>query len=263
MVAVRTDGAEQIDGIVAQVASAARADALLEPAAAGAADLADPGLVQEPDLEATDLGMGGLDLGNQGREVFFKCLLRLGIGLRMDRPGLLPGETEPVQQVEHAVPAVAHPEAVLDDPAQVLGGPAADAIALGIGPAQHQGLEGRHLALVERGWAAAAWTIAQAVHALGVEADHPVPERLPVHPGLLGRLFAAHAVERIGQSQDPAGDPAIRLQPSQPSQFHARNIAPDRQRRTHPRLPLIARAKGNHVLRQTTSQVSQNIAGSV
>ena len=46
VVAVRADGAEQIDGLVAQVASATGADALLEPTPAGAAGLADPGLVE-------------------------------------------------------------------------------------------------------------------------------------------------------------------------------------------------------------------------
>jgi hypothetical protein len=175
---------------------------------------------------------------------FFKRLLRLGIGLRMDGPGLLPRETEPVQQIEHAVLAVAHPETLFDEPAEVLGRPAADAIALGVRPAQHEGLERCHLTLIEEGWAAAAWTIAQALDALGVEADHPVPEGLPVHPGLLGRLLAAHAVERVGQSQEPAGDPAIGLQPSQPPQSLARNIAPDWQRRTHPRLPFTMAVKG-------------------
>ena len=51
VIALGADGAEQIDGVVAQVAPATWADTALEPAAAGAAGLADPGLIQEPDLE--------------------------------------------------------------------------------------------------------------------------------------------------------------------------------------------------------------------
>ena len=168
-----------------------------------------------------------------------------------------------MQEIEHAVLAVAHAEALLDQPAEVLGGPAAEAVTLGIRAAQHYGLEGRHLAFAQERRSATPRAIAQASHALGVEPNHPVPERLPVHPGLPRRPLPAHAVERIGQSQEPAGHTAIRLQPSQPPQLLARNIAPNRQRRTHPRLPFIAMTKGNHVLRQTTSQVSQNIAGSV
>ena len=181
----------------------------------------------------------------------------------MERPGLLPGQTEPVQQVEHAILAVAHPKALLDKPAEVLGGPAAEAVTLGIGAAQHQSLEGRHLAFAQERRSAGPWAIAQALDALGVEADHPVPKRLAVHPGLLGCPVPAHAVERVGKRDQPAGHTAIRLQPSQPPQLLARNIAPDRQRRTHLRLPFTMTAKENHVLVQTTSRVSQNIAGPV
>ena len=56
MVALGADGAEQVDGLVAEVAPATRPDALLEPAPAGAAGLADAGLVEEPDLEVTASG---------------------------------------------------------------------------------------------------------------------------------------------------------------------------------------------------------------
>ncbi len=45
-IALRADRTEEIDGLMAQVAAAARADAFLVPAAAGAAGLADPGLTK-------------------------------------------------------------------------------------------------------------------------------------------------------------------------------------------------------------------------
>ena len=79
VVALGADRAEEVDGLVPQVAPAARADALLEPAAAGAAGLADPGLVQEPDLEVTGLGMGGRDLGDQRWELFLNACWALGL----------------------------------------------------------------------------------------------------------------------------------------------------------------------------------------
>jgi hypothetical protein len=78
VVALGADGAEQISGLVAQVAAAARADAFLVPAPAGAAGLANSGLVQEPDLEPLGLGMGGLDLGDQRRELFLNAAWALG-----------------------------------------------------------------------------------------------------------------------------------------------------------------------------------------
>ena len=50
VVALGADRAEEVDGLMAQVAAATPPDAL-EPAPAGAAGLADTGLVEEPDLE--------------------------------------------------------------------------------------------------------------------------------------------------------------------------------------------------------------------
>ena len=78
VVALGADGAEQVEGVVPEVAPAAWADAFLEPAAAGAAGLADPGLIQEPELEPLGLGMGGGDLGDQRRELFLNAAWALG-----------------------------------------------------------------------------------------------------------------------------------------------------------------------------------------
>ena len=71
-IARRTDRAEQVDRLVAQVAHAARAHAALVPAPADAAGLADPGFVQEPDLKPLGLGMVAGDLGDQRGEFFLK-----------------------------------------------------------------------------------------------------------------------------------------------------------------------------------------------
>ena len=75
-------------------------------------------------------------------------------------------------------------------------------------------------------------------------------KRLPVHPRLLGCPVPAHAVERVGKRDQPAGHAAIRLQP-----MGRRNSSPGtspryRQRRAHPRLPFTLTAKGNRVLAQ-------------
>ena len=55
---------------MAQVAHAARAHALLEPASADPAGLADARLVEEPDLEPLGFGVVAGDLGDQQREFF-------------------------------------------------------------------------------------------------------------------------------------------------------------------------------------------------
>ena len=197
----------------------------------------------------------------RGGPYVFKCLLGLGVGLRMHGPGLLPGEVEAVQQVEHAVLAVAHAEAVLDEAAEILGRPALSPSRSGSGPRSTMALTPPSGLRQERR-PATARPIAQAFDARGVEADDPVPERLAVHAGLFGCPVAAHAVERIGQSHEPAGYPAVRLEPRQAAQLPAGmsprigNAAPIRVLPSSPR-------EGNHVLAQTTSRVSQYFAGLV
>jgi hypothetical protein len=73
VVAIRADRTEEVDGRMAQIAPAARADALLKPTPAGAAGLPDSCLIQEPDLEVMGLGMGGLDFCDQPGEVFLNA----------------------------------------------------------------------------------------------------------------------------------------------------------------------------------------------
>ena len=77
-VALRADRAEQIDGLVAQVAAAAGPLPLLEPSSAGPPGLADSGLVEEPDLEPLGLGMGRSQLGDQRQEFFLKVCWAFG-----------------------------------------------------------------------------------------------------------------------------------------------------------------------------------------
>jgi hypothetical protein len=72
-------------------------------------------------------------------------------------------------------------------------------VALGVGPAQNQRLEGRQLALVEPPRAAALGAVAQSGDALSIEADHPVAQGLAVHPRLARRLLVAHAAQRVGE----------------------------------------------------------------
>jgi hypothetical protein len=131
----------------------------------------------------------------------------------MDRPRLLPGQAEVVEQPEHPVLAVGDPETRFDDPAEVLGPPGAHPVALGIGTAQHQGAQARHLALVQPGRSAALGPVAQTVDALGIEPDDPIPQRLAVHPGPTRSLAPVHAVQGVGESEQPRGDPSIGLAP--------------------------------------------------
>jgi hypothetical protein len=127
----------------------------------------------------------------------------------MTRPDLPPGQVERLDQAPHAALAVGDAEALLGDPAQVDDAPSGYAVALRVRPAQHDGLQRGLLALAHPGTTAGAGLVAQAVHALGVEADHPVPQRLPVHPGRPGRRLPAHAIQHVGQRDQSRRDPPI------------------------------------------------------
>ena len=77
-VAFRADGAEQVDGLVAQVPAARWTNSLLKPAPTGAAGLADPGFIKKPHLETLGLRMAGGNLRDQCRELFLKAAWALG-----------------------------------------------------------------------------------------------------------------------------------------------------------------------------------------
>jgi hypothetical protein len=143
-----------------------------------------------------------------------------------------------VKQPEHAILAIGDTEARLDDPTQILGPPAAHAVALRIGTAQHQGLERRQLALIQPARPAALGPIAQPRHALGVEPDHPVAQGLAVHPGLASRLRPGHPSHRIGHAEQPTRHPAIGLLPGQTAQVLGWNVVADRYRCAHRSTPL-------------------------
>jgi hypothetical protein len=72
-VALRADRTEEIGSLMPEIAAAAWPLPLLEPAAAAPAGLADPGLVEKPDLEPIGLGLGCCDLGGQRRELFLNA----------------------------------------------------------------------------------------------------------------------------------------------------------------------------------------------
>src|SRR3954453_172927 len=80
---------------------------------------------------------------------FFEALLRLRVGLGVDRPRLLPGEVEPARQPPDPALAVADPEAALDPPAQVAGAPGDAAVALQPRAPEDEALQGRLPALVQ------------------------------------------------------------------------------------------------------------------
>src|SRR3954447_9206923 len=72
----------------------------------------------------------------------FEALLRSHVGLGVNGPGLLAPEVEPLQHPPDPALAVAHPEAALDQGAQVPDTLGDAAVALQLRAPQDQGLEG-------------------------------------------------------------------------------------------------------------------------
>src|SRR4051794_18556210 len=141
----------------------------------------------------------------------FEPLLRLRVGLGVDRAGLLPREVEALEQLEHPALAVADPEPLLDQTAQVAGAPGDAAVASQVRAAEDERLERRLPALVERAGAARPRPVAQALDVLGIVAVDPVAERLPGHAGEPRRLLAGEALQRVGEREQAGADPAIAL----------------------------------------------------
>src|SRR4030095_16207497 len=107
-----------------------------------------------------------------GRAEFFEPLLRLQIGLGVDRPGLLPGEVEALEQPEHPGLAVADAEATLDHIAQVAGTPGDAAVLVQVRAAQDKRLERSLLALVQGTGTAGSRPVPQTPAPLPLVAGH-------------------------------------------------------------------------------------------
>src|SRR4051812_20495298 len=186
---------------------------------------------------------------------FFEPLLRPRVGLGVDRPRLLPGEVEPAQQPPDPALAVAHPEAALDQLAQVAGAPGDAAVPLQLGAPQDQALQGRLTALVERAGTARPRPVAQALDPFRVVAVHPVAQGLPVHAGRPRRLVPAHPVQGVGQRQQAATHPPVPLAARHRAQLRGRPPRRDRHGDHGPgsRLAIPARSAGRSPSQVKTS----------
>ena len=72
------------------------------------------------------------------------------------------------------------------------------------------------------------WAGRAGLRCLGVEPDNPVAQRLAVHAGLACGALAAHPVDHVGEAEQPAGHPAIALQPRQAAQLFGGDVVTKR-----------------------------------
>ena len=147
----------------------------------------------------------------------------------MDRPGLLPGEVEALEQPEHPGLAVADAEATFDHVAEVASAPGDAAVLFQVRAAQDKRLERGLLTLVQSTRAAGSRPIPQALDTLLVVAVHPVAKRLSGHPGEPCRFLAGQAVQRVGQGEQTGADPTVTLAAGEPTQLGCIAVGADRQ----------------------------------
>jgi len=159
----------------------------------------------------------------------FEPLLRLQIGLGVDRPGLLPGEVEALEQPEHPGLAVADAKATFDHVAEVASAPGDAAVLFQVRAAQDKRLERSLLALVQGTGAAGSRPVPQTLDILLVVAVDPIAKRLPGHPREPCRFLAGQAVERVGQGEQAGADPTVALAAGEPAQLGCIAVGADRQ----------------------------------
>ena len=147
----------------------------------------------------------------------------------MDRPGLLPGEVEALEQPEHPGLAVADAEATFDHVAEVASAPGDAAVLFQVRAAQDKRLEHSLLALVQGTGTAGSRPVPQALDTLLVVAMDPVAKRLPGHPREPCRFLAGQAVERVGQGEQAGADPTVALAAGEPAQLGCIAVGADRQ----------------------------------
>ena len=89
--------------------------------------------------------------------------------------------------------------------------PGTDPIALGLRPVQNVGLERRLLTRVELFRATRAGPVMQTVRSLDIEALDRIVQGLALHAGQAGGFGPGHALERIGNRQEPQSSSAVLL----------------------------------------------------
>ena len=99
----------------------------------------------------------------------------------------------------------------LDIVTQIDQAPGADPIALGLRPAQDMGLERGLLTRAELFRATGPGPVMQTIRSLGIEALDGIVQGLTLHASQPRRLGPGHALERIGNRQEPQDSPGIPL----------------------------------------------------
>ena len=166
------------------------------------------------------------------------CLLRRKVLLRMAWPRLQPRQAELVQPLADRAPAHLDPEPACDLGARVDAAPPHHLVPLRVGPGHHQGPQLGLLLGRQQRRTAGAGARSQAGNTVLIVAVHPVPQGLPIHAALLGRLLPRHTLQDQRDRQQPPYLGRLLARTGGRAQLRRRELAPaHRHRRTHAALP--------------------------
>ncbi len=243
----RADRAEDVGRLEAVVAHGPWPSAGREPTAWSAFPSGRPGL--RPGTRFRGAPPRGVARGWRRRRLrsFFERLLGLWVGFGMDRTGLEVGQLHPMQTILHAAARIIRSEVLGRDLADVTNPEFDDAVPVQIGTRCNE--RGQFLFQFRRQewWTAGMGAIPQPLGPFSVVADHPVAQRLPVHPPAPGRLSPAGPVQRHRFRQKPPDHAAIAFAPSLMAKLVRRQIRPYPKRGHGDKIPsLVSPRQENH-----------------
>ena len=153
-------------------------------------------------------------LSSEAGRLFKSLDRRLVLGV-VARPGRQLAEAELAQLTADRRLVQANAEFLVDPPGEVLQPPADNAVDSRDRPAFHDRRQGPALVIVQLRWVARRLAINQAIWALFVEGQNPIPDRLQPDPADAPRVRAGAAV--IDLSQRQKATPLARI----PGRLHA------------------------------------------
>ena len=126
---------------------------------------------------------------------------------------------------------------------QIARPPAHHAVNRCDGALLHEPGQKRPVLLAQLGWHARGRDVDETVRSLLVEPDHPVPQRLTVHPTDLGGIFPQSAVEHCRDRQQPPRLRGILRPLGKPADLVGTKVRPHRNRLAHGKRPSVCHLK--------------------
>jgi hypothetical protein len=142
-------------------------------------------------------------------------------------------ETQVLERAIDGVVRHREPELLVQSHDQIAGPPSHDTVDRRDRSFLHDPSQKLPVRGVEFGRHARRGNVNETIRSLVVEPDHPVPQRLPIHPANLGRLGARGSIKHRRDRQQPARLRSILRQPRKPTNLASRVVSPHRNSSAH------------------------------